>query len=134
MSIWQRLRYAFTAKAARPAAVLLGPTGPAAGWWGGDAQEQVRHFQSWVYTAVSAIAQEVAKHRPYGYRDTGPAEHDQAMLPHSHPLMRLLAAPEPVADAVGTVVPDGRLSGVDRQLLLVLPAVALRRGRPGRAG
>lgn len=95
MSIWQRLRYAFTAKAARPAAVLLGPTGPAAGWWGGDAQEQVRHFQSWVYTAVSAIAQEVAKHRPYGYRDTGPAEHDQAMLPHSHPLMRLLAAPNP---------------------------------------
>jgi len=95
MSLWQRLRSAFTAKAARPAARVLGPTGPAAGWWGGDTAEQVRHFQSWVYTAVSAIAQEVARHKPYGYRDTGPAEHDQAMLPVSHPLMRLLAAPNP---------------------------------------
>lgn len=86
----------FRTKGVKPAAALLcAPLGPTAGWWRTDAQEQVRQFTSWVYTAVTAIAQEVARHRPYGYRETGPAEHDMAPLPPTHPLMRLLACPNP---------------------------------------
>lgn len=71
------------------------PTLPAAGWWRHDPHEQVRQFSGWVYAAVTAIAQEVARQRPFGYRETGPAEHEMTPLPHRHPLMRLLARPNP---------------------------------------
>lgn len=96
LSLWRKMRQTWArAKGARPAALFSPPAGPAAGWWRHDPLEQVRHFQSWVYAAVSAIAQEVAKHRPYAYRETGPADHEQVMLSHQHPLMRLLANPNP---------------------------------------
>ncbi len=96
MNLLNRLRSVFRTKANKPAAALFSPPlGPSPGWWRHDAHEQVRHFTSWVYTAVTSIAQEVARHRPYGYRETGPAEHDMTPLPPTHPLMRLLARPNP---------------------------------------
>jgi HK97 family phage portal protein len=48
-----------------------------------------------VYAAVNAIAQEVARQRPFLYRNTGQADHDQTPLPHTHPLCRLLDRPNP---------------------------------------
>ena len=36
-----------------------------AGWWRDDQVEQLRNYQSWVYAAVNAIAQEVARQRPF---------------------------------------------------------------------
>ncbi len=71
------------------------PYGPPAGWWRDDATEQLRNYQSWVYAAVNAIAQEVARQRPQVYLNTGQAEHEQLPLAHSHPLCRLLANPNP---------------------------------------
>lgn len=94
-SIIARIKAAWRGPARPPAAVLGPPAGPAPGWWSGDPHEQVRHFRGWVYAAVTAIAQEVARHRPFGYRETGPAEHDMTPLPPTHPLMRLLARPNP---------------------------------------
>lgn len=67
----------------------------AAGWWKADPTEQLRNYSSWVYAAVNAIAQEVAKQRPYLYVNTGQAEHEQTPLPHTHPLCRLLQQPNP---------------------------------------
>ncbi len=46
-----------------------------AGWWRDDHAEQLRNYQSWVYAAVNAIAQEVAMQRPFLYVNTGQAEH-----------------------------------------------------------
>jgi len=66
-----------------------------AGWWRDDAVEQLRNYQSWVYAAVNAIAQEVAQQRPLLYRNTGQGEHEQLPLPHTHPLARLLDCPSP---------------------------------------
>ena len=57
--------------------MLSPPLAPGVGWWHDDANEQIRNFRSWVYAAVTCIAQEVAKQKPYGYRETGPAEHEQ---------------------------------------------------------
>ena len=120
-------------KALRPAppksppprvAGLFAPPYPAAGWWRDDPAEQLRNYHSWVYAAVNAIAQEVARQRPFLYRNTGQAEHEQEPLPHTHPLCPAARPPEPVADAVGTVVSHGRLSGTDRQLLLVRRAAS----------
>ena len=91
-------------KALRPAppksppprvAALFAPPIPAAGWWHDDPAEQLRNYRSWVYAAVNAIAQEAARHRPHLYRNTGQAEHEQAALPHTHPLCRLLDRPNP---------------------------------------
>ena len=65
------------------------------GWWRDDATEQLRNYQSWVYAAVNAIAQEVAMQRPYLYMSSGQAVHEQAPLPHGHPLVRLLQDPNP---------------------------------------
>lgn len=76
-------------------AAVFAPAYPAAGWWHDDPAEQLRNYRSWVYAAVNAIAQEVARHRPFVYRNTGPAEHDQTPLPHTHPLCRLLERPNP---------------------------------------
>lgn len=74
---------------------LFAPLGPAAGWWRDDPNEQLRNYTSWVYAAVNAVAQEVARQRPHLYRSTGQAEHEQVPLPHTHPLCRLLDAPNP---------------------------------------
>jgi HK97 family phage portal protein len=66
-----------------------------AGWWRDDPTEQLRNYQSWVYAAVNAIAQEAARQRPFVYRNTGQADHEQMPLPHTHPLVRLLDTPNP---------------------------------------
>lgn len=68
---------------------------PSAGWWRNDSAEQLRQYQSWVYAAVNAVGQEVAGQRPYVYRNTGQAEHEQTPLVHTHPLCRLLENPNP---------------------------------------
>jgi HK97 family phage portal protein len=77
------------------ASLFANPFGPAAGWWRDDPAEQLRNYQSWVYAAVNAIAQEVAKQKPYLFLNTGQAEHEQTALPHTHPLCRLLDNPNP---------------------------------------
>src|SRR5262245_58825971 len=66
-----------------------------AGWWRDDQTEQLRNYQSWVYAAVNAIAQEVAMQRPFLYVATGQAKHEQVPLAHGHPLARLLENPNP---------------------------------------
>ncbi len=65
------------------------------GWWRDDHVEQLRNYQSWVYAAVNAIAQEVAMQRPFLHVNTGQADHEQRPLPHTHPLCRLLDNPNP---------------------------------------
>lgn len=81
---------------ARVAEVLAAPHEVARpGWWRDDQIEQLRNYQSWVYAAVNAIAQEVAMQRPTLYVNTGPADPDQTPLPHDHPLARLLDDPNP---------------------------------------
>jgi HK97 family phage portal protein len=77
------------------ASLLAQPFAPSAGWWRDDPTEQLRNYQSWVFAAVSAIAQEAAKQRPHLFLNTGPAEHEQTALPHTHPLARLLDNPNP---------------------------------------
>lgn len=88
---------AVTEKPASPriTSLFANPFAPAAGWWRDDPTEQLRNYQSWVYAAVNAIAQEVAKQRPHVYLNTGQAEHEQTALPHTHPLCRLLDQPNP---------------------------------------
>ncbi len=104
MTLWNRLRTWWktgtnASGTARPSAFRpTGSTGlsaTAAGWWRDDPIEQLRNYQSWVYAAVNAIAQEVARQRPYFYVNTGQAEHEQTPLPHTHPLVRLLDRPNP---------------------------------------
>jgi HK97 family phage portal protein len=77
------------------ATLFAGPVGVPAGWWRDNPAEQIAQFQSWVYAAVNAIAQEAARQEPRLYRHTGPAEHEQQPIPRSHPLARLLAHPNP---------------------------------------
>lgn len=77
------------------AALFASPYAPAAGWWRDDPNEQLRNYTSWVYAAVNAIAQEVARQRPFVFRNTGQADHEQTALSHTHPLCRLLAQPNP---------------------------------------
>ena len=132
--MWNRVRQWM--KASRPADRRAGP-GPRrlarrrpAGWWRDDHVEQLRNYQSWVYAAVNAIAQEVARQRPFLFLNTGQADHEQTPLPHTHPLARLLDHPNPWTDAVGTLVSDGPLPGTDRQLLLVRRPDAAS-GQPG---
>jgi HK97 family phage portal protein len=103
MNIWHSL--CAMAKALRPApaktapprmaSLFAAPYGPSAGWWRDDATEQLRNYQSWVYAAVNATAQEVARQRPFLARSTGQADHDQLPLSHTHPLCRLLERPSP---------------------------------------
>src|SRR5947209_7906914 len=101
MSLWDRVqtlwksRPVTTRPEPRAAAVFAGPPAPQAGWWRHDQVEQLRNYQSWVYAAVNAIAQEIARQRPYLYLNTGQAEHEQTPLPHTHPLVRLLDNPNP---------------------------------------
>lgn len=77
------------------AAALFSPPYPPAGWWKSDPAEQLRNYSSWVYAAVNAIAQEVARQKPFVFVNTGQAEHEQTALPHTHPLCRLLSRPNP---------------------------------------
>ena len=74
---------------------FFAPPYASGGWWKNDATEQLRNYSSWVYAAVNAIAQEVARQRPHLYLNTGQAEHEQTALPHTHPLCRLLDEPNP---------------------------------------
>lgn len=83
------------APSARAARVLTTPYGPPAGWWRDDPAEQLRHFTSWVYAAVHAVAQEAARQRPFLFVNTGQADHELTPLPHTHPLVRLLDNPNP---------------------------------------
>ncbi|MFL5342634.1 MAG: phage portal protein [Gemmataceae bacterium] len=99
MSLWTKVA---TMLKRRPhadpaiAALFAGPNlARPAGWWRNDQVEQLRNYQSWVYAAVNAIAQEIARQRPFLYRNTGQADHDQVPLAASHPLVRLLDNPNP---------------------------------------
>ncbi|MCZ2340417.1 MAG: phage portal protein [Bacteroidales bacterium] len=80
---------------ARVGPLFAAPFGSSAGWWRDDPSEQLRNYQSWVYAAVNAIAQEVARQRPYLFVNTGQADHEQVPLSHTHPLCRLLDRPNP---------------------------------------
>jgi HK97 family phage portal protein len=97
MAFWNHKR----ARAAKPAETRIAELFAAPyqlgqpGWWRDDHTEQLRNYQSWVYAAVNAIAQEVAMQRPFLYLTTGQAEHEQVPLPHAHPLVRLLDDPNP---------------------------------------
>ncbi len=97
LKAWWKGRQGEGGPSAPPARLgaALTPPYPAAGWWRDDPVEQVHNFRSWVYVAVHAIAQEVARQRPYLYRSTGQAEHEQQPLAHHHPLCRLLERPNP---------------------------------------
>jgi HK97 family phage portal protein len=80
----------------RMATLFAPPTIPAfAGFWRNDPTEQLRNYQSWVYAAVNAIGQEVARQKPFLFLNTGQADHEQLPLSHTHPLCRLLANPNP---------------------------------------
>lgn len=95
-SLWKMLRPNPRKTApARVGGLFCAPLTAAAGWWRDDPAEQLRNYQSWVYAAVNAIAQEIARQRPYLYLNTGQAEHEHLPLPHQHPLCRLLEHPNP---------------------------------------
>src|SRR5438552_3204701 len=77
------------AQAAAPkiAGLFAGPsTARPAGWWRDDHVEQLRNYTSWVYAAVNAVAQEVARQHPDLYRATGTADHDRDPLAPNHPI------------------------------------------------
>ena len=98
LGAWFQQRRATAAPAAAGAgraAALFAPPYPPAGWWKADPAEQLRNYSSWVYAAVNAIAQEVARQKPFLYVNTGQADHEQVPLAHTHPLCRLLARPNP---------------------------------------
>src|SRR5438270_2390400 len=98
MSVWSRVAGVFKRRSessSAPIAGLFAAPIRAAGWWRDDQVEQLRNYQSWVYAAVNAIAQEVAQQRPFLYRNTGQAEHEQIPLPGTHTLVRLLESPNP---------------------------------------
>jgi HK97 family phage portal protein len=96
LKLWlQQLTSKSAEQESRIGPIFSNPFSPRAGWWGEDPTEQLRNYRSWVYAAVNAIGQEVAKQKPYLYRNTGPAEHDHIPLSPSHPLSRLLEAPNP---------------------------------------
>ena len=97
--MWNRVRTWWKASrprtAGRPGPGMILPATRPAGWWRDDHVEQLRNYQSWVYAAVNAIAQEVARQRPFLFVNTSQAEHEQTPLRHTHPLARLLDHPNP---------------------------------------
>lgn len=99
MSIWSHFTTIFKRRrestSTTAVAQLFAAPARQAGWWRDDQVEQLRNYQSWVYAAVNAIAQEVAQQRPFLYRNTGQADHEQLPLAHTHPLVRLLDSPNP---------------------------------------
>src|SRR5262245_66423464 len=92
--MWSRLQtWLKTSRTRSVGRVGVGGFAPAArpaGWWRDDHVEQLRNYQSWVYAADNAIAQEVARQRPLPFVDAGQADQDKAPLPHLHPLSRTL--------------------------------------------
>jgi HK97 family phage portal protein len=94
---WQRLlgKARTTTTDNRLGAIFAPAYAPSAGWWRDNPTEQLRQYQSWVYAAVNAIGQEVARQRPFLFINTGQADHEQTPLPHTHPLCRLLDHPNP---------------------------------------
>ena len=99
MTIWSRLLKAWPRARGRsdgPAARLASVAAAAApGWWRDDPVEQLRHYSSWVYAAVNAIAQEVARQKPtIVRRDCHRPDACEPVAP-THPLVRLLADPNP---------------------------------------
>ena len=92
-TLWKSARSPKPSSAAP--ALFATPFSPAAGWWRDDPTEQLRGYTSWVYAAVNAVAQEVARQRPFAFVNAGQADHEQSPLPHTHPLCRLLARPNP---------------------------------------
>ena len=102
MSVLSRLKELVKAKSRPPAAFAapfaarldIGPGSPT-GWWRDSPAEQVRQFQSWVYAAVTCVAQEVAQQTPLLTDAAGGAGHGRVALPTAHPLARLLARPNP---------------------------------------
>src|SRR5438067_3075730 len=98
-AMWNRVREWMKAGRPRAANGRVGPgifpAARPAGWWRDDHVEQLRNYQSWVYAAVNAIAQEVARQRPFLFVNTGQAEHEQDPLAVTHPLARLLDNPNP---------------------------------------
>src|SRR5438552_7037969 len=100
MSVWSRIKTMLKRREESPSTGLAGLfAGPnllrSAGWWRDDQVEQLRNYQSWVYAAVNAIAQDVARQKPFLFRNTGQADHEQVLLPQTHPLVRLLENPNP---------------------------------------
>jgi HK97 family phage portal protein len=98
MSFFQRLfsrRKSRTTAAEQRFTGVLAASAKPAGWWRDDHVEQLRNYQSWVYAAVNAIAQEVARQKPFLFRNIGQAEHEQIPLPWNHELVRLLEHPNP---------------------------------------
>jgi HK97 family phage portal protein len=100
MSLFSRLKAWFgkpliTNKTDPRVGLVLGASASQAGWWRDDSFEQLRNYQSWVYAAVNAIAQEVARQRPFLFVNTGQAEHEQTPLGVHHPLVRLIDQPNP---------------------------------------
>ena len=94
--MWNPLRSRLkSTKTNRVGSGVMMPAVRPAGWWRDDTVEQLRNYQSWVYAAVNAIAQEVARQRPFLFVNTGQADHEQVPLPHTHPLIRLLDHPNP---------------------------------------
>src|SRR3954452_22631831 len=71
------------------------PAARPAGWWRDDHVEQLRNYSSWVYAAVNAIAQEVARQTPDLARVGAPPAHAREPLAPAHPLARLLTHPNP---------------------------------------
>ncbi len=94
-SMMKQLRSTPSATESRAASIFASPYASSPGWWRDDPTEQLRNYQSWVYAAVNAIAQEAARQRPFIYTNTGQAEHEQIPLAHTHPLCRLLENPNP---------------------------------------
>ncbi len=95
MRSWFKAATATPQAARRPYSSVGGMVSRSPGWWRDDSVEQLRNYQSWVYAAVNAIAQEVARQRPFLFVNTGQADHEQTPLPHTHPLARLLDYPNP---------------------------------------
>ncbi|MGL6075013.1 MAG: phage portal protein [Fimbriiglobus sp.] len=65
------------------------------GTWRDNPTEQLRQYQSWVYAAVNAIGQEVARQKPFLFLNLGQADFEQTPLPIQHPICKLLDQPNP---------------------------------------
>ena len=84
MSLWTRIKSAMTRTKSPPAARFASLVAAAAqpGWWRDDPTEQLRNYSSWVYAAVNAIAQEVARQRPFLFAHR-PAHDHEPLPPHA---------------------------------------------------